>query len=471
MNYYEMIRGMVCDASGDIILVGLSSNGIFPATENGCMTVKFDSNGNLIWAQRYSGIVPAYSILLDSQGNTFVSGSNFSTVLLKYDTNGHLVDIGYHSNSTVKKMAVDDCDNIILMVFDESSRIHVLKYDNDCNLIWDTLLPAAVYYPFYHDLEIRNSKIFLTGGTYSDLFTACVDSSGDILWYNFYEGTPQYNYAGKALTVDNENNVYVAGWRGLLAGYNPDCMTVKYDSCGNIVWIQYYDYICEDMARDVEIDSNENVYVFGYSKGSSQYLNEDYITIKYSQQPINWPPQISSYSPASNDTIDQNAVILFSAFATDPDLDSLLWTWTYDDSLVSTDTACVITFDELGEHTVMVRVSDGELADSVVWNVVVVPPAAVGDSRPARPADYGLSVSPNPFNPSTAVSYELRASSYVSLRAYDTSGREVATLVDGWKKAGVHEVTFDASGLPSGIYLARLTAGDVTQVQKLVLLK
>jgi hypothetical protein len=87
------------------------------------------------------------------------------------------------------------------------------------------------------------------------------------------------------------------------------------------------------------------------------------------------------------------------------------------------------------------------------------------------PSGLTLNVSPNPFNPVTAASFELRAASRVSLRVYDTSGREVATLVNGWREAGVHEVAFDASGLPSGIYFASLTVGEQMQVQKLVLLK
>jgi len=78
---------------------------------------------------------------------------------------------------------------------------------------------------------------------------------------------------------------------------------------------------------------------------------------------------------------------------------------------------------------------------------------------------------PNPFNPVTVARYEIRDAGHVDLRVYDTAGREVAALVDGWKAAGTHSVTFDASGLPSGIYLARLEAGDFSQVQKLVLLK
>jgi len=81
------------------------------------------------------------------------------------------------------------------------------------------------------------------------------------------------------------------------------------------------------------------------------------------------------------------------------------------------------------------------------------------------------SISPNPFNPSTTISLELRAASFVKLAIYDVSGRLVATLVDGWRDAGVHEATFDGSRLASGIYLAKLETSEFAQVQKLVLMK
>jgi len=89
----------------------------------------------------------------------------------------------------------------------------------------------------------------------------------------------------------------------------------------------------------------------------------------------------------------------------------------------------------------------------------------------AVPSSDALTVSPNPFNPVTSVSFEQRAASNVRLRVYDTAGREITTLVNGWKNAGSHEVTFDGAGLPSGVYLLRMEAGSFTQAQKLVLLK
>ncbi len=79
--------------------------------------------------------------------------------------------------------------------------------------------------------------------------------------------------------------------------------------------------------------------------------------------------------------------------------------------------------------------------------------------------------SPNPFNPSTVASYELRVASYVNLSVFDITGRKVAELVKGWRNAGEHRETFDASNLASGIYIARLEAGDYHAQQKLVYLK
>ncbi|MCX6641627.1 MAG: right-handed parallel beta-helix repeat-containing protein [bacterium] len=81
------------------------------------------------------------------------------------------------------------------------------------------------------------------------------------------------------------------------------------------------------------------------------------------------------------------------------------------------------------------------------------------------------SIFPNPFNPNTVISYELQTASFVKLSVYDVSGRLVTRLVNGWREKGLHDVTVDGSGLPSGIYFAKLTAGDYSQVEKLVLMK
>jgi hypothetical protein len=78
---------------------------------------------------------------------------------------------------------------------------------------------------------------------------------------------------------------------------------------------------------------------------------------------------------------------------------------------------------------------------------------------------------PNPFNPTTTISYRLPAASFTSLKVYDISGRLVNVLVEGWQEAGTHQVTFEGSQLASGLYFVRMQAGEFKAVQKLILLK
>ncbi len=78
---------------------------------------------------------------------------------------------------------------------------------------------------------------------------------------------------------------------------------------------------------------------------------------------------------------------------------------------------------------------------------------------------------PNPFNPTTTIAYALPVASEVLLIVYDVLGRAVATLVDARQPAGRHEAAFDASQLPSGIYVYRLQAGAFSTARRLVVLK
>ncbi len=78
---------------------------------------------------------------------------------------------------------------------------------------------------------------------------------------------------------------------------------------------------------------------------------------------------------------------------------------------------------------------------------------------------------PNPFNPTTRISFDLAESSFVTMRVYDLLGREVRTLVDSRQYAGNHSVDFDGAGLPSGVYFYRLEAGNYREVKKMILMK
>jgi len=89
-----------------------------------------------------------------------------------------------------------------------------------------------------------------------------------------------------------------------------------------------------------------------------------------------------------------------------------------------------------------------------------------------EPAAFALKGAyPNPFNPTTTISFKLQNAGFASLTVFDIQGREVATLVDGYRNAGLHEVTYDGSGLASGVYLIKLQTDKQTAISKMVLLK
>ncbi|MCI0472584.1 MAG: T9SS type A sorting domain-containing protein [Ignavibacteria bacterium] len=78
---------------------------------------------------------------------------------------------------------------------------------------------------------------------------------------------------------------------------------------------------------------------------------------------------------------------------------------------------------------------------------------------------------PNPFNPTTTIRFELPKNEFVTLKVYDMTGREVANLVNETRVAGTHQVMWNASGLPSGTYFYKLSAGSFSEVKKMILVK
>ena len=78
---------------------------------------------------------------------------------------------------------------------------------------------------------------------------------------------------------------------------------------------------------------------------------------------------------------------------------------------------------------------------------------------------------PNPFNPSTRISFDLPHSGHIRLFVYDYLGREISTLVNDYRTAGHYDVTFNADGLPSGMYFYSISFGSFSSIKKMLLLR
>jgi len=101
---------------------------------------------------------------------------------------------------------------------------------------------------------------------------------------------------------------------------------------------------------------------------------------------------------------------------------------------------------------------------------ILVSPVSI-DGR-LSPQTFALHTNyPNPFNPSTQLSYDLAESGVVELTIYDVNGNEISKLVQGYQTAGSYTLTFSATNMPSGIYVARLSSGMHSLTRKMILMK
>jgi parallel beta-helix repeat protein len=123
-----------------------------------------------------------------------------------------------------------------------------------------------------------------------------------------------------------------------------------------------------------------------------------------------------------------------------------------------------------GKDGTMCAVEEGMPEQAGAKSLIPTPEQPVDVATvPSRPELMGNY--PNPFNPSTTIRYGLPLRSEVTLTVFNTLGEQVGQLVNGDMEAGYHEVQFDGSALPSGVYFYRIQAGSFVSTKRMLILK
>ncbi|OGU67766.1 MAG: T9SS C-terminal target domain-containing protein [Stygiobacter sp.] len=125
-----------------------------------------------------------------------------------------------------------------------------------------------------------------------------------------------------------------------------------------------------------------------------------------------------------------------------------------------------ITIDKFGNK--WIATISGGLA---VYKKDGVISSVVNDNKPVNSTFQLFDNYPNPFNNATKVRFSIPARNRIQLKLYDILGRELSTLIDELKDAGVYEAVVNLDGYPSGVYLCKLTSGNFSSVKKLIYLK
>ncbi|HEY5912374.1 MAG TPA: hypothetical protein VJA21_17370 [Verrucomicrobiae bacterium] len=309
-NSNDEAQAMALDHNNNVIVTGMD---VGDGTAYDFATVKYSSDGVLLWTARYSGPPTsarkydvAWGVAVDSSNNVIVTGysdgaaasaisSEYLTI--KYSSAGEPLwtnrynGPGSPSWGMATAVAVDRGDNVIVTgTSSRSDGIGVdcatIKYSGAGQPLWTNRYPGG---PFALAMD-SNDEVIVGGGT----TTIKYSSAGEPLWTNF-------TISGVALALDASNNVVVTG--GSLA-------TVKYSSAGEPLWTN----LCNPnpgqpgrVSRAVAIDHNNDVLVTGYSSGAQ---NADYVTIKYSSagQPL-WT---NRYNGPANGGDDPTAVAIDS---------------------------------------------------------------------------------------------------------------------------------------------------------------
>jgi lysophospholipase L1-like esterase len=134
-----------------------------------------------------------------------------------------------------------------------------------------------------------------------------------------------------------------------------------------------------------------------------------------------------------------------------------------------------------GGHTLTVGYrEDGACLDKLCVTNTALAPTGIGEKDPTTLGinsmeamdGYALGQNyPNPFNPATTISFSVPTRSFVSVRIFDSLGREVGDLVNEMQEPGRYSIHFDASRLSSGMYICMLTSGKFTQAKKMMMVK
>ncbi len=198
----------------------------------------------------------------------------------------------------------------------------------------------------------------------------------------------------------------------------------------------------------------------------------------------NHAPVITYFSPEETVfSIAQNTEQLFLILAEDPDDDSLYYYWYLDDIQQGASiNEFTYTFSDTGNFVVKALVSDGELADSTLWDVTVIYGVAVEDDFQLIDEIHLYQNKPNPFSGSTTISFINTKHtnpdlSETKIKIYNTKGQLIKEFKIQNSKFKIDEVQWDGTDnngnkLPTGIYLYRLVSNDfVSKTKKIVLIR
>ena len=309
----EVGTDVAVDAAGNVYVTGISDATASGPSGTDFATIKYDAAGNELWVARYDGPGQsgddAYAIAVDDAGHVYVCGSSvgngtnrdFATV--KYDAQGNELwaaryDGPGNQEDAAYAIAVDGAGHVYVTGWSDGTGAGstgldyaTLKYDAAGQLLWERRYDGpgsgqdralALALDPAGGVCVTGSS--LGAGSDDDYATLRYDAAGQLLWAARYDGPGNARDTAHALAVGADGGVHVTGYSdGTGAGPSGwDCATVKYDAAGNELWAARYDGTGADWDEGwaVALDEAGNVHVAGGTVGAGAGW-WDFLTLKY----------------------------------------------------------------------------------------------------------------------------------------------------------------------------------------------
>ncbi|TKJ39761.1 hypothetical protein CEE37_10815 [candidate division LCP-89 bacterium B3_LCP] len=413
--------------------------------------IKTDESGNELWNQTFGGDRDdcGYSVQQTSDDGYIIVGYNGYTgawdpdvYLIKTDSSGYeewnqtfggaFDDRGYSVQET------SDGGYIVVGFTDVGDYdVYLIKIDASGVEQWNRPIGGSDDDRGYSVQQTSDSGYIIAGYTMSygagekDVYLVKTDASGSQQWSQVFGGSDD-DY-GKSVQQASDGGYIIAGYTSSYGAGGSDVYLVKTDEFGIEQWSQTFGGLDSDMGHSVRQTSDGGYIIAGstYSFGAA-YMNIYLIKTDYSgnQQ---WSQALGGQFNDYGECVQQTSN---------------------------------------GGYIIAGRTESYGAGGTDVWLIHLDSETGVNQLDEPQPLTYYLLPAyPNPFNPSTVISFELQVASFVELTIYDISGSKITSVVNGWRDAGMHEVTFNGSNLASGVYIYRLKEEEFVASGKMVLMK
>jgi len=418
------------------------------------LLIRTDELGTLMWFNAYGGTEwdESFSVQETNDGGFIIAGHSmsfgagkFDIWLVKTDTEGDTLwtkTFGGSSNDFGTSVIQSTDGGYILLghtwSFGNASDIWLIKTDSSGNELWSKRYGGSLPDQSNSVQQTEDGGYVIVGYTESfgagsgDIWLIKTDDTGDTLWTKTFGGS-EWEEADYVQQTSDGGYIIVGEISSFGAGKN-DIWLIKTDESGDSLWSKTIGGTNFEEAHSVLQTSDGGYIIVGETRSHGAGLYDVWVVRTNASGDLLW------HKPLGGADHDQGHSI---AKTNDGGFVVVGYTASYG---AGGDDVWLIKFD-------IEKVGIEETVEGKILN-------------------FSLSQNyPNPFNPTTIINYSIPVKQNVRLTVFDLKGREVYRLVQNELPAGRYYLKWDASGLPSGMYLYKIQAGDLVITKKMLLIR